>query len=274
MKISVIISTYNWPSALNCCLQSLLHQTDDNYEIIIADDGSEIDTTALIQQYIQQTNITIKHVFQADKGFRLSKVRNKAAAACLGEYLIFMDGDCIARPNFVANHRRLAANGYFVAGNRVLLREKFTHTVFSQQLSLQHYSLLDFVKLKLNDKINRLLPVFTLPLGPLRFLQPLNWRKAAGCNTAFWKQDILAVNGYDELFKGWGYEDSDLLIRLMHNGIKRKEGRFSVPVFHLWHKQNDQSQHDENYKRLMQRLDDPSFITALQGINQYITDQV
>jgi predicted glycosyltransferase involved in capsule biosynthesis len=90
------------------------------------------------------------------------------------------------------------------------------------------------------------------------------------CNLAVWKSDFIAVNGFDEQFEGWGYEDSDLVIRLIHLGINRKEGRFAVPVLHLWHKQNDRSQHDSNYHRLMDRLKDPLFIRAEKGIDQYM----
>ena len=89
------------------------------------------------------------------------------------------------------------------------------------------------------------------------------------CNLAIWKKDFIAVNGFDEQFQGWGYEDSDLVIRLIHNRIKRKEGRFAVPVLHLWHKENDRSQHDENYQRLLDRLSQPNFIQAQSGFSQY-----
>jgi predicted glycosyltransferase involved in capsule biosynthesis len=78
---------------------------------------------------------------------------------------------------------------------------------------------------------------------------------------------LLAVNGFDENFAGWGYEDSDLVIRLIHAGIKRKEGRFAVPVLHLWHKQNDRSGETQNYQRLMARLQDKTFIRAEQGLD-------
>lgn len=92
------------------------------------------------------------------------------------------------------------------------------------------------------------------------------------CNLAIWKNDFISVNGFDETFEGWGYEDSDLVIRLMHYGVKRKEGRFAVPVLHLWHQQNDRSQQDRNYQRLLDRLNDASLIRAKQGLEQYLTN--
>ena len=90
------------------------------------------------------------------------------------------------------------------------------------------------------------------------------------CNLAMWKADFLGVNGFDEFFEGWWYEDSDLVIRLIHSGIKRKEGRFAVPVLHLWHAQNDKSRQDINYQKLMDRLADQDFISAESGVSQYI----
>jgi predicted glycosyltransferase involved in capsule biosynthesis len=85
-----------------------------------------------------------------------------------------------------------------------------------------------------------------------------------------WKHDFMLVNGFDELFDGWGYEDSDLVVRLIHAGIKRKEGRFAVPVLHLWHPQNDKSNQDINYKRLMERLGMDNFVLAEKGVSQYV----
>lgn len=232
--ISVIVSTYNRPDALEMSLKSLLQQADRNYEILVADDGSTAETRQLIDAYRARSQVPIKHVYQPDNGFQLSRIRNKAVAESRGDYLIFVDGDCMARPDFVAAHRQLAESGWFVAGNRVLLGQAFTEAVLAMQNPVYLEKLPFFVGLRLTHKINRFFPVLRLPLGFLRHLQPHHWRKAVGCNTAFWKSDFIRVNGYDELFEGWGHEDSDLVIRLIHAGVKRKEGRFAVPVLHLW----------------------------------------
>lgn len=269
--ISVVVSTYNRPDALKASLDSLLRQTDRHFEILVADDGSTADTVELVAAYIRDNpQITIKHVYQEDKGFRLSRIRNQAVINSAGEYVIFMDGDCLALPGFVARHRQLASKGWFVAGNRVLINQSYTQEVLEADFPLYDMPLGYFFKLRLSNKINRFISFIPIPCQRFRYWQPQKWRKAIGCNTAFWKQDLLAVNGYDENFEGWGYEDSDLLIRLLHHGIKRKEGRFAVPVLHLWHKQNDRSQHDSNYQRLMQRLDNPQLVRSQAGIDQYL----
>lgn len=271
VSISVVVSTYNRPDALKACLDSLLYQTDSNFEIIVADDGSTNDTASLVNSYIndKNTKINIRHVYQPDHGFRLSRIRNLAIINSHGDYLVFIDGDCIALPDFVFRHRQLATPQYFVAGNRVLINQNFTEEILKQNIRLYTKNFLYFLGLRLANKINRLISFIRLPLGRLRYLQPHKWNKAVGCNTAFWKKDLLAVNGYDENFQGWGYEDSDLVIRLMHGGIQRKEGRFAVPVLHLWHPQNDRSKQTDNYARLMRRLGDKNFVSAERGINQH-----
>ncbi len=268
--ISVVITTYNWPSALSLCVESLLVQQDRNFEIIIADDGSSENNIKIAKSYCSGSPISISYIHHDDKGFRAGTIRNKAVAACRGEYLLFIDGDCIVLPDFIAKHRQLALRGFFVPGNRVLLSQEFTQEVIEQHLELYAKPIDYFILLWLQKKINRLLGFFYLPLGLLRYLQPKKWKKAMTCNLGIWKSDFLMVNGFDELFEGWGYEDSDLVIRLIHAGIKRKEGRFAVPVLHLWHSQNDKSNQDINYQRLMERLKRLDFIIAKKGVSQYI----
>jgi glycosyltransferase involved in cell wall biosynthesis len=268
MLISVVVTTYNWKEALAACLNSLFVQTDLHFEIIIADDGSRADTTTLIQQLAQKSPVPLKHSFHEDKGFRAGTIRNRAVLQSAGDYVIFLDGDCVVLPHFIQRHRQLAQNGYFVAGNRVLLNQDFTQTVLTQGIFLPQQSWRFFLKWRWKGKINRLLPLLYLPFEKWRLIRPDYWQQAMTCNLAVWKQDFVAVNGFDQIFEGWGYEDSDLVIRLIHNGIKRKEGRFAVPVLHLWHQQNDRSAESENYQRLMNRLQDKNFICAVQGFSE------
>lgn len=270
MLISVIVTTYNWKEALAACLASLFAQTDTDFEIIIADDGSRSDTGELIKLMQLQSPVPLKHCYHEDQGFRAGTIRNKAVAASAGDYLLFLDGDCVVFPHFIQRHRQLAQQGYFVPGNRILLNQIFTQTVLQTQLPLYKQSVLTFIKWRLQGKINRLLPLLYLPLESLRLLRPDYWQQAMTCNLAIWREDFVAVNGFDQVFEGWGYEDSDLVIRLLHHGIKRKEGRFAVPVLHLWHKQNDRSEQQQNYQRLMERLAQADFVRAEKGVSQYL----
>lgn len=268
--ISVIVTTYNWPAALEHCLDSLFAQQDQEFEIIVADDGSAPANQALAQAYCAKSPVPVRYVHHDDQGFRAGTIRNKAVASSQGEYLLFIDGDCICRADFIARHRQLAKAGCFVPGNRVLLSESFTQEVIEKHIPLHQKPLSYFISLWLQKKINRISAFIRLPLGFLRELQQTKWQKAMTCNLALWKNDFLLTNGFDELFEGWGFEDSDLVIRLIHAGIKRKEGRFAVPVLHLWHPHNDKSKQDINYQRLLDRLKQLSFIRAEKGVNQYL----
>lgn len=267
--ISVIITSYNWPAALALSVHSLWAQTEQHFEIIIADDGSTPKACADIQALASQSPIPTKIVHHADLGFRAAMIRNKAAAVSQGDYLVFIDGDCVLRPNFIQTHRQLAEQQHFVPGNRVLLSPSFTQTVLSQGIALYQHHFLDFIGYWLTGKINRLSALLTLPLGPLRYSQPHKWQQAMTCNLGVWRSDFMRINGFDEAFAGWGFEDSDLVIRLIHAGVQRKEGRFAIPVLHLWHPSNDKSQQTINYQRLQQRLNQPNCILAEQGVSQY-----
>jgi glycosyltransferase involved in cell wall biosynthesis len=216
------------------------------------------------------STIAIRHVYHEDKGFRAGAIRNRAAAVSQGDYLLFVDGDCVVFPNFISRHRQLAEIGYFVPGNRILLNQSYTTQVLEQQTPLQQASIGYFIAQRLQGHINRLLPLCYLPVNALRHLQPKRWQKAMTCNLGVWKDDFLAINGFDELFEGWGFEDSDMVIRLIHYGIKRKEGRFAAPALHLWHRQNDRTLHDSNYQRLMDRLADTEFVRSELGVEQYL----
>ena len=268
--ISVIVTTYNWPSALRLCLLSLFAQQDSNFEIIIADDGSNPANLEINRSFCSDSPISIRYVYHEDQGFRAGAIRNKAVVISKGEYLLFIDGDCVLLPDFIARHRQLTTTGHFVAGNRVLLSQSFTGRVIEEQVLLHEKSIYYFILLRLQHKINRISGLLHLPLGFLRIIQPKKWQKAMTCNLGLWKNDFIKVNGFDELFEGWGFEDSDLVIRLIHAGVKRKEGRFAVPVLHLWHSQNDKSRQELNYQRLMERLEQQDIILAKKGVSQYL----
>ncbi len=249
-SISVIVTTYNRSDALRCVLKSLYAQGDRDFEIIIADDGSELVHQRSIREFIAGQEIVTHYVWQEDQGFRAGAVRNQAVAASAGEYLIFVDGDCIVLPDFVATHRRLAAPGRFVAGNRVLLTPAFSQQVVGGEVVLHRRGRGFLAYCWLRRRLNRLLPLLRLPLGGWRLRRPTRWQQVMSCNLAIWREDFVAVRGFDEAFTGWGHEDSELVVRLIQAGVYRKEGRFAVPVLHLWHPPQDRSQQSENWQRL------------------------
>jgi hypothetical protein len=189
-------------------------------------------------------------VWHAHHGFRAAEIRNRAIAAATGDYCVFLDGDCLVWPDFVAAHRRLAEPGWFVAGNRVLLSSALTARVLHEGERPQRWSFRKWIGHRLRGEVNRLLPMLRLPLGGLRKLASGRWRGARSCNLGVWRADLDKVDGFDASFCGWGREDSDLLVRLLHAGVRRKDGRFATGVIHLWHPDADRAQLSANDARL------------------------
>jgi len=248
--ISVILTTYKREDALGAVLRGLARQSDRAFEIIVADDGSGPATRELVERGASDLDVVLKHVWQADRGFRAGEVRNRAILASRGGYCIFLDGDCIPRPDFIAAHRRLAEPGCFVAGNRILLSRALTETTLRERLEPEIWGFGAFVRQRLRGDINRLVPLVHLPLGPLRKANARNWEGCRSCNLAVWRSDLDRVDGFDAAYAGWGKEDSDLVVRLLHAGVARKDGRFATGVLHLWHPVEDRSALLKNETRL------------------------
>jgi len=248
--ISVIVATYNRPDALDAVLRGLACQSDRGFEIVVADDGSGPETAQVVQRWAGQGVVPVHHVWHEDRGFRAAEIRNRAVLRASGHICIFLDGDCIPRPHFIAAHRALAEPGWFVTGNRVLLSEEATERVLANALRPELWPLRDWLALRRAGGVNRLAPLVTVPLGPLRKLQGQRWHGARSCNMAVAMSDLMRVDGFDATFSGWGLEDSDLAIRLMRHGVRRKDGRFATGVLHLWHPENDRSQLPDNERRL------------------------
>jgi glycosyltransferase involved in cell wall biosynthesis len=248
--ISVIVTTYNREDALEAVLSALSRQSDRGFEVVVADDGSRPTTAAVVERWRPRLGVPLDHVWQMNCGFRAAEIRNRAILMCHGDYCVFLDGDCIAPADFVATHRRLAERGWFVTGNRVLLSPTLTAAVLSDDLRPETWSAPDWIRQRLRGGVNRLAAVLRLPLGRLRKLRSAQWRGARSCNLAVWRSDLEQVDGFDACFSGWGREDSDLLIRLLRCGLRRKDGRFATGVIHLWHPQVDRAQLAANDERL------------------------
>ncbi len=182
------------------------------------------------------------------------------------EYLVFLDGDCIARPDFVAAHRALAEPGYFVGGNRALLSEKLTTEILGKNLEPENWSLAEWARLRARGEVNRLMPLARLPLGPLRKRLATEWEGVRGGNFAFFRDDLDRVDGFETSFTGWGLEDSDIVIRMIRSGVARKDGRFATGVLHLWHPEADRAQLPANQARL-DDLFKSDRVRALRGLS-------
>lgn len=248
--ISVIVTTYNREDALDAVLRSLAGQTDVDFEVVVADDGSRPATAKTIDDWRAKIGHRIEHVWHEDQGFRAAEIRNRAILASRGSYCIFLDGDCIVRPDFVATHRHLAERGSFVTGNRILLSSGLTAKVLAENLPPEVWSFAKWVAERLRGGVNRLSALLRLPLGPLRWLRQNAWRGARSCNLAIWRSDLDRIDGFDADYSGWGKEDSDIIVRLLHAGVKRKDGVFAIGVIHLWHAKADRSSLSDNESKL------------------------
>lgn len=248
--ISVIVTTYNRDDALAAVLRSLARQSDRDFEVVVADDGSSPATAALVESWQARVGHRIVHVWHEDNGFRAAEIRNRAVLAARGAYCVFLDGDCIVRPGFVAAHRRLAERGWFVSGNRVLLSPALTGRVLREELTPEDWPFARWMAERLRGGVNRLAALLSLPLGPLRRLRKGAWEGVRSCNLAIWRADLDRVDGFDADYSGWGKEDSDIVVRLLYAGVRRKDGNFATGVIHLWHKEADRGRLSENEGRL------------------------
>lgn len=267
MKISFIVLTYNRADALLAVLRSLAAQCDARHEVLIADDGSRPEQVAMLDANCPSFQCPVRHVWHADTGFTAARARNLAASHAKGDYLVFLDGDCIPNKAFVAQHTRLAEPGCFVNGSRVLLSQPLTDQVLKGNIDLPSRSLSFWLQARLKGDCNKLLHLLVWPWRAFRVKHGFRWRGIRSCNLGVWKQDFVSVNGFDETFHGWGHEDADLVLRLSHLGVQRKNGFMATEVFHLWHQEHERAQEFLNKNRVMQRMQ-TDVIQAEQGLRE------
>ena len=261
MKITLIITTYNWKDALELSLRSALEQIEKPLEIIIADDGSTKDTAELINSIADNSRVPIVHSWQPDKGFRLAVSRNKAIARAHGKYIILIDGDILLEKHFIADHIFFSNPGYFVQGTRVLLNEKLSRRIL-QEKRLTASFCTHGVENKKNCLRSRLLAAFFS-------FRSKNLSGVRTCNFAFWRKDAIAINGFNEEFVGWGREDSEFTARLINYGLIRQNMKFNALAYHLHHPMNDRSNLEEN-DRLLRKTIEQGRSRCEKGISQYL----
>lgn len=235
-KISVIVSTYNKPQVLGMVLESLAHQNGGTaYEVVVADDGSGPETAALLARLQAGFPVPLLHAWQPDDGFRVAAARNTALLMASGDYVVFIDGDCLVPADFIAQHARLAETGWFVAGARCFIKRRRTQSIMADPARWTRPRRLHWFALALLAAANRPFQLLSLPGNLLRYRRAGAWQKVQTCNLAVWRADIDRINGFDETYTGHGLEDSDFALRLIRAGVGRKSGRFGSVVLHLWH---------------------------------------
>lgn len=262
MNVSVIISTYNRPHYLEKTLQGYLHQSISPDEIIIADDGSTAQTAEMVKKIADSSPIPIKHVWHEDKGFRAAAIRNKAIAKSSGDYIILSDDDSVPCSEMVKDHKDFAQKGFFIQGHRVLLMKDAVDT-----FSFKFANTRGAFRLMLKGLAKNVSNSLRLPLPLIRKTKSL--RGIRSCNMSFFKSDFLAVNGFNEDFVGWGKEDSELVVRFYKLGLMRKDVKFRLCCYHLWHEEFSRDRLKQNIALLEDAMSQEGYYCT-NGVDKYL----
>lgn len=236
MHLSVIVTTYNSPRWLEKVLWGYSVQNHREFELIIADDGSTEDTRALIDRMRDETDLDLRHVWQEDDGFQKCRILNKAILAARHDYVVFTDGDCIPRRDFLTVHAQEAEPGRYLSGGYHKLPMDTSEAINREDILSGRCFELDWLKsqgLKSSHK-NRKLTATPRQAQWFNRLTPTacNFK---GSNGSAWMSDVRAVNGFDETM-AYGGEDREFGVRLINHGVRPKHVRYNAIVIHLDHK--------------------------------------
>lgn len=265
MAVSLIVSTYNAPVALQRTLEGIAQQTEYPDEVIVADDGSTAETAEVVSRFASAAPFKVKHVWHEDRGFRLGAIRNKAIAEAEGDYIVQIDGDILLHPRFIEDHKRYARRGAFACGSRVLLGKELTDKIFQSGIR----AITPLTPGILNRKNALRSPMLAAVVGSLAS----GHLKYRGCNMAFWRDDLLAVNGYDENYSGWGCEDHDLVARLLNEGVKFMPLRHVAVCYHMWHPSSKEAESFERNNRLLAETRRSGRTRCEHGVDSYLTEK-
>jgi glycosyltransferase involved in cell wall biosynthesis len=259
---SLIITTYNWPEALELVLESVNKQIVLPNEVIIADDGSKKETKILIENFQKDFPIPLIHIWHKDEGFRRSAILNLAIAKTNSDYIIQLDGDCIIHKNFIKDHLSSLKKNTYLFGSRASLQEYLLPILFSDKVvSFSYFS-------KGLKKKNR--NIYMPFLGTLIYKKNNKLsKKLRGCNLSYWRSDFLKVNGYNEDMVGWGREDSEFVVRMINSGIYGKRLKFKAIVYHIWHKESSKEKLDVNHT-IQQKTIENKITWCANGIDKYL----
>ncbi|WP_008586746.1 glycosyltransferase family 2 protein [Niabella soli] len=233
-NISLVVSTYNWPQALELVLLGVAAQKKLPAEVLIADDGSGAATKELIRSFQHKFPVPLQHIWQPDEGFQLARIRNKAIAAAQADYIVQIDGDSIPEKHFIMDHARVAETGCFVRGTRGLLTPGASQRAIAQKKIAFH-----FYSSGVKHRNNVLRSPLLLPLG---IKKETNSFRVKGSNMGFWRKDFIRVNGYNNAMEGWGHEDEELAARFINAGLRKKKVKLAAVQYHLHHKTASQEQ--------------------------------
>ena len=250
VQVALLITTYNRPDALNLVLESVSRQSRLPDQVIICDDGSDSNTSEIVASW--SNKLPIRHAWSPDMNFRAALTRNLGILKSVGDVLVFVDGDCLLPPFFIEQHLKLAEPGHLVSGGRHLLSDEQTQSFLSGAPVLSAV----FNNWKFSS----------LPLGPLRDFSPKNWESVRTCNLSMYREDALKIAGFDENYMGWGREDSDFVVRLIHSGVKIRSGRLAACVAHLYHPESPRDRLSVNDRRFSETLNNSTHVMATSSV--------
>jgi len=271
-RTSLIITTYNWKAALALCLRSVAAQRVLPDDVIVADDGSREDTAQLVQEFARDFPVPLRHAWQEDLGFRAARVRNLGIAASTGDYAIFIDGDMVLHPEFIADHHRLIRPGSFLLGGRLNASQAESARLLdggAPRFSMR----MPFAPRGAGGELKRK-HAFRLPLLAAWKASRRKGGVAMSCNLGVWRRDLDTINGFDDAYEGWGREDDDLTLRLRHAGVERRLLRYAGLAIHLWHKTRWPDGIPPNQALpndvLLQRTRDTRAIRCVRGLDAHV----
>lgn len=274
MRVSVIITTYNQPEQLEKVLWGYASQSAGGFELIVADDGSAVETSSTINRFCENSTLDVVHIRHEHRGFRKTEILNRAIVASAGEYLIFSDGDCIPRGDFVATHTRLASPGAFLSGGYLKLPREVSARIGIDDVRSGNATNAKWLrqqgwrpgKRALRLVRSSALATFLDRLTPTR-------RTWNGHNSSTWKSTLIAVNGFD-MEMGYGGLDRALGERLMNAGIRGRQIRHRAPCLHLYHERPYDSRvsWERNYE-VRDRIRANRETRAKVGIAELATDE-
>ncbi len=235
---SLIITTYNRPAALDLVLKSAACQSVLPNDIIVADDGSSSETKTIVDHFSSASPNPVIHSWHEDKGFRLAASRNRAIALSRNSYIILVDGDMVLHRHFILDHLASARHSQFIQGSRVLLSQKTTDRILSDRKT--------DITLFEKGLRNRANAIYSRHLSALFSKQKNTLHGIRGCNMSFFRDDCIAINGFNEDFNGWGREDSEFVARFFNNAGHRLTLKFHAIGCHLWHKEHSRKSLPEN----------------------------
>lgn len=272
MHSSIICSTYNAPKFLELVLDSLLFQSDLNFELIIADDGSKEETKKIIDKFSLSAPFKVVHLWHEDLGWRKSQIHNQAIAKATYDHLIFIDGDCILSPDFVADHKKVFnefKENYVLMGRRVELGEKFSSTLTINNYRSKLFSIISldlFLSCLSNDSRGFLRKnSFHHPL--LRnIFKADNVNDLLGCNFSLNKKSMHLINGFNDDYERG--EDGDIFVRLRNTNHKLIGKKYFAPMFHLFHGRGNYQYVDDNYEKILLNKE---YTFAKNGLSKYLS---